>query len=99
MSPQRLHGTAGMPRSEPLTADSPRLAALFARYLRRYLNRHFDAVRMARPAPFVDPAEPSVFDANHAAGWDPRTKVYGSRKATTSFPATTATYCLPSRPR
>jgi len=50
---------------------SPRLFALFSRYLRRYFRRHFDAVRLMRPG-FPELGDgPVVFYANHPSWWDP----------------------------
>ncbi len=51
---------------------SRRLRALFARYLRRYFARHFNAVRIARdglPATRLD--RPLIIYSNHPSWWDP----------------------------
>lgn len=52
---------------------SARWVDLFARYSRRYLARHFHAVRLARAgrAPEIDPGRPLVVYLNHPAWWDP----------------------------
>ena len=52
---------------------SRRLRALFARYLRRYFARHFNAVRIARdglPATRLD--RPLIIYSNHPSWWDPK---------------------------
>lgn len=51
---------------------SPRAFAGFAWYARRYLARHFDAVRIGRGAPALDlTGRPVVVAANHPSWWDP----------------------------
>jgi len=48
------------------------LVRLFTRYVRRYLGRHFHAVRLAREGRPVDPGSgPLVVVMNHPAWWDP----------------------------
>ncbi len=56
----------------PLPRRSAWLFALFRRYTRRYLRRHFHAVRVSRagPAPDLLP-DPLVVVANHPSWWDP----------------------------
>ena len=59
-------GEEGLPRF------SHRLFRGFLRYLRRYVRKHFTAVRLARgtrPAP--DPGRPLVVYSNHPSWWDP----------------------------
>ncbi|WP_337173720.1 lysophospholipid acyltransferase family protein [Paludisphaera sp.] len=48
----------------------------FRKYARRYIARHFHALRVDRdgPAP-VDPTGPLVVAMNHASWWDPMTAV------------------------
>jgi 1-acyl-sn-glycerol-3-phosphate acyltransferase len=50
---------------------SPRILALFARYVRGYVRRAFTAVRIARDGAPPSITGPTVFFANHAAWWDP----------------------------
>jgi 1-acyl-sn-glycerol-3-phosphate acyltransferase len=61
-------------RVDPAAAPriSPWLLRWFRWYSRRYLSRHFHAVRLARAGRPEDPAEtPLVVFLNHAAWWDP----------------------------
>ena len=44
---------------------------LFVRYLRAYLARHFDAVRVDRTGRAPELDGPVIFYSNHAAWWDP----------------------------
>lgn len=55
-----------------ITRRSPRLFGWFRRYVRRYVARHFHAVRIARggPAPGV-PDGPMIVVLNHPSWWDP----------------------------
>jgi len=67
MSHQRTFlGTAELPRV------SQRLLTLFRWYARRYIRRHFDAVRLSRggPLPTLSDA-PLVIYLNHPSWWDP----------------------------
>jgi len=71
----RLAGTA-KERSDvnhpSLPSLSPRLVKLFIRYTRRYLSRHFHAVRLAKISQVPDVSEtPLVIYSNHPAWWDP----------------------------
>lgn len=51
---------------------SPRLLGLFRRYARRYVARHFHAVRISRTGPLPDlPDRPVIVVANHPSWWDP----------------------------
>jgi hypothetical protein len=59
----------------PNARYSPRIHALFARYVRGYVRRNFTALRIASAAPPPPIAGPTVFFANHAAWWDPLTIV------------------------
>lgn len=57
---------------EGLPTFSHRLFRGFLRYLRRYLRKHFTAVRLVRgtrPAP--DPDRPLIVYSNHPSWWDP----------------------------
>lgn len=57
--------------SDPTRRYSPRLLKLFGMYVRRYVRRHFTAVRIARdglPPPMTGP---TILYANHAGWWDP----------------------------
>ena len=56
----------------PLPARSPRFFALFRRYAKRYVARHFHAVRISRSGPIPDwPRRPVVIVLNHPSWWDP----------------------------
>lgn len=74
-----LERNSATPR--PLRARADRVAEpsaawfrLFAGYARRYVKRHFHAVRMAGAAPAVGAGGgPVVVYLNHAAWWDPLT--------------------------
>ena len=50
---------------------SPRLLRWFGRYVRRYVRRHFTAVRVARDGLPPPVTGPTILYANHAAWWDP----------------------------
>ena len=59
-------------RNDAIPRRSPRLFRLFRWYARRYLARHFHAVRVSRAGPIPDlPACPVVVVANHPSWWDP----------------------------
>ncbi len=70
-TPRSEHGVelppaAGRPR------PSPALIRVFAWYSRRYLARHFHAVRLRGPPPVNPPPEvPLVVFLNHPSWWDP----------------------------
>ncbi len=65
-------------------AISPRLRRWFAWYVRRYLRRHFNAVRLLKDAaPPADSPAPAVFYLNHPAWWDP---LVALQLAATFFP-------------
>lgn len=59
----------------PLPARSDWLFHGFRRYVRRYLARHFHAVRLARggfrPGPGGEPGGAVLVVVNHASWWDP----------------------------
>jgi 1-acyl-sn-glycerol-3-phosphate acyltransferase len=59
-------------RSACAPVGSPWLLSTFTWYCRRYIRRHFHALRIARPGvpPGID-GWPLVVFANHAAWWDP----------------------------
>ncbi len=58
--------------SAPLPRQSAWLFALFRRYSRRYLRRHFHAVRLSRAGTAPDSLSgPLVVVANHPSWWDP----------------------------
>ncbi len=60
---------------------SPALRRWFVWYARRYLRRHFHAVRVLReaPAPAVENG-PAIFFLNHASWWDPLTAILLSQR-------------------
>jgi 1-acyl-sn-glycerol-3-phosphate acyltransferase len=67
---------ATQPFAARKTADlpdvSPRLVSWFARYLRRYFARNFDAVRVSGQEKLSELGEcPLVLYANHPSWWDP----------------------------
>jgi 1-acyl-sn-glycerol-3-phosphate acyltransferase len=59
--------------AEPrLPRRSPRLTVLFTWYARRYLSRHFHAVRLLRECSTLPPpGTPLVVYLNHPSWWDP----------------------------
>jgi len=58
--------------SIPCPRRSAWLFALFRKYTRRYLRRHFHAVRVSRQGPVPDPPPgPLVVVVNHPSWWDP----------------------------
>jgi 1-acyl-sn-glycerol-3-phosphate acyltransferase len=62
------------PGEDPVRDYSPRLAAGFLAYLRIYLARHFDSVRVFGAPP--SSSERTVFYANHPSWWDPLVLVF-----------------------
>jgi 1-acyl-sn-glycerol-3-phosphate acyltransferase len=79
----------------PATTDttlpdrSPRLFRLFRRYVKRYVARHFHAVRVSRTGPMPDlPRRPVVVVLNHPSWWDPLIGVF----LTEAMPAWRAHY-------
>jgi 1-acyl-sn-glycerol-3-phosphate acyltransferase len=63
---------AGLEAVPPLPAISPLLLHWFTGYCRRYIRKHFHAVRVSRSAPPpAAPTLPLVLYANHASWWDP----------------------------
>jgi phytoene desaturase len=61
-----------VPECLPVLRRSPWLVRGFTRYIRRYLRRHFHAVRLARAGRPKAPAEgPLVIVLNHPSWWDP----------------------------
>jgi len=59
-------------RAQILPAVSPRLVAWFARYLRRYFARNFDAIRVSGHESLEEIGSgPLVIYANHPSWWDP----------------------------
>jgi len=66
---------------DPLPCRSPRISAWFAAYSRRYLRRHFNAVRLSvsgwRP---VRLEEPLIVTLNHASWWDPLVGLFMARR-------------------
>lgn len=64
--------TSGSAAPQVFTSRSPLLVRLFTAYVRRYLRRHFCAVRLARGS--YDPGRvhgPVVVVLNHPSWWDP----------------------------
>ena len=61
-----------MDLQSPLPIRSPRLFSLFRRYAKRYVARHFHAVRISRSGPLPAlPRQPAVIVLNHPSWWDP----------------------------
>ncbi|MCC2662364.1 MAG: putative phospholipid/glycerol acyltransferase [Geminicoccaceae bacterium] len=59
-------------RSDPVAARSPALCRFFARYMRRFLQRNFHAIRIARSGqPRLPPERPAIVYTNHPSWWDP----------------------------
>jgi 1-acyl-sn-glycerol-3-phosphate acyltransferase len=59
-----------MTHSRP--SRSPRLFGLFRRYAKRYVSRHFHAVRVSKGGPVPDlPRRPLIVVVNHPSWWDP----------------------------
>jgi len=66
MSPRPKSASAGLPRVNGF------LLALFRRYARRYIRRHFHAVRLSRGGKLPElPEGPLVIYMNHPSWWDP----------------------------
>ena len=64
-------------RDEFIPVISPRLHRWFAWYARRYLKRHFNAVRILKETPAPAETEaPAVFFLNHASWWDPLVSIF-----------------------
>jgi 1-acyl-sn-glycerol-3-phosphate acyltransferase len=59
--------------SPPPPAPSAVLFQWFSAYARRYVRRHFHAVRIAHRAPSLDLTGPAVVYLNHPSWWDPLT--------------------------
>ncbi len=58
--------------SDTLPPSSPRFWRWFGRYARRYIARHFDALRVMRDDPPPAPADKAmVIYSNHPSWWDP----------------------------
>lgn len=69
---------------ETVPVISPRLRGWFSWYVRRYLRKHFNAVRLLKDAlPPDETAAPAVFYLNHPAWWDPLVALHLAR---TFFP-------------
>jgi 1-acyl-sn-glycerol-3-phosphate acyltransferase len=67
-STERAHD----PRLVPCPRRSPWLIRLFSNYSRRYIGRHFHALRVSREGTVpVLPEQPLIIAANHASWWDP----------------------------
>lgn len=65
---------------DPLTGRSARMFGLFQWYARRYMARHFHAVRVSRTGPLPDsPDRPIVMVSNHPSWWDPLTALVLAR--------------------
>jgi 1-acyl-sn-glycerol-3-phosphate acyltransferase len=59
-------------KNESVPGISPQLRRWFGVYVRRYLGRHFNAVRLLKSAPLPPQAGGSqVFFLNHPSWWDP----------------------------
>ncbi|MHA3769907.1 lysophospholipid acyltransferase family protein [Verrucomicrobiota bacterium sgz303538] len=68
---RRLRRFAGQQAAQ-LQAVSPLVIHWFARYSRRYLRKHFHALRLSLlDVPADDPGRPLVIYLNHASWWDP----------------------------
>jgi 1-acyl-sn-glycerol-3-phosphate acyltransferase len=58
--------------TDPIAARSPTLVRFTSRYMRRFMQRNFHAVRMAKPGPAqLPPDRPVIVYCNHPAWWDP----------------------------
>lgn len=65
-------GIAHASRVVPVPGRSPRLFRWFRRYSRRYLRRHFHALRVSCGGPIPEVGDgPLVVVLNHASWWDP----------------------------
>ena len=59
-------------RAEPIPRRSPRFFGLFRSYARRYVARHFHAVRLSRAGPMPElSGGPVIVVLNHPSWWDP----------------------------
>ncbi len=81
MSAEGLRGTrAHPPRGEPaLPAPSAAWLRFFSLYLRRYMPRHFHALRLAHAARWPRNARPLIVCVNHPSWWDPMVCIQLSR--------------------
>lgn len=71
-----MSGEAGR-GEDGLPTFSPRLFALFCRYLKGYIGRHFTGVRCVRSwLPSATDGRPVVVYANHPSWWDPLLFMY-----------------------
>lgn len=67
-----------------MRARSPVLCRFFGRYMKRFLQRNFHAVRIARSGqPLLPPDRPAIVYTNHPSWWDPALFIL---LATTRFP-------------
>ena len=65
-------GTAALAGEQSLPVVSPRIAKWFARYLRRYFARNFDAIRLSGEEGLATLGNtPLVIYTNHPSWWDP----------------------------
>lgn len=72
VAPPVIESGAGPGETGSLPRVSPLLLRWFTGYSRRYLRRHFHAVRLSHGGPPpVQPALPLVVYSNHASWWDP----------------------------
>jgi 1-acyl-sn-glycerol-3-phosphate acyltransferase len=60
-----------MTRTDPFDRYSPRILALFGRYLRWYFRRHFNALRVAAVGPVPQLSDQVILYSNHPSWWDP----------------------------
>ncbi len=64
-----------------IPATSPWLQCGFARFLRHYLGRHFNAVRIAADSvPVLPRSGPVIVCANHPSWWDPLILLYVAQR-------------------
>jgi 1-acyl-sn-glycerol-3-phosphate acyltransferase len=69
---RRVPASVRGPQGVPVPQRSRWLVRLFRDYSRRYIGRHFHALRVSRSGPMPDfPAGAVVVATNHASWWDP----------------------------
>ena len=60
---------------DPPNISSP-ILKFFRHIVRRYLARHFHAVRLSSAIQFVDDGRPLIVYANHSSWWDPMISIF-----------------------
>ena len=67
-----MRGAGGTPESEVVAARSPALCSFFGSVMRRQMQRHFHAVRIAKAGPPRLPERhAAIMYTNHPSWWDP----------------------------